>query len=266
MTDIALDQTSVTDPLPSGRIAMWLAIAADLMVFVGLFGAFVVLRTGNAELFAKHMRTLDRGSAGVGALLLIASSGLMVLAARAARNRSTGKSCIALIAALLCAFAFLGSRALEYAVLLNHHTVIARERAGQPLIVFEGQRDWWNGDLMLVISGYAAPVPDDFDVHAVSMQDIAQMPPPGTLRSMEIPAEIFQDIRYGPGKNIFYAIWYTLTGVHLVHLAAAMIAIVILIVQRLRKKALPRHVEYVALFWHFMVSIGLLLFPLFYLR
>ena len=249
---------------------MWLLIASDLMFFVGLIGAIIVLRAGNNLLFANHVKQLSKETSGAGALLLAISSGTMFIAVRAARQKSVFRCSIALLATLLFASAFMGSRLLEFATTLNHHTILARERAGDPLVVFDGQIDWWNADPKptRIIDGFAAPVPADFDVHAISEEDVARLArqSTGNPKEFTLPAEIFQDVRYGPAKNIFYASWYTLTAAHLVHVAVGAIAILLLLIQNLLKKLVLNQVECVALFWHFIVMLGIVLIPLLYLR
>jgi len=248
---------------------MWLVLASDLMFFLGLVGAFIVLRAGNAHLFADHVKGLNKGLAGAGVLALSLSSVMMFIAVRAARLRLMRRCCIALVATLLCGGSFAAVRLIEYSNALNHHTMVARQTDGDPLVVFDGQIDWWNGEPKntRIIDGYAAPDPSDFDPHTISEEDIAALSPEGARSAKEftLPAEVFQDIPYGPGKNIFYANWFTLTGAHLFHVGAGMLAITFLLIQNLRKKLPLIQAECVGLFWHFTVMVGIVLFPLIYL-
>jgi cytochrome c oxidase subunit 3 len=270
MTTTVANVAEPTDLLPPGRIAMWLVIASDLMFFVGLVGAFIVLRAGNPVLFADHARELQRGSGVVESVALLISSAMMFAAVRARRNGQIKKSAWALLATVLCAGGFIALRSIEYADLLNHHTIVARENDSDPLLVFDGQIDWWNGyaPSQRYIDGYAAPVPADFDPHVVSEKGIEMLSPRGAREATEfpVPAKVFEDVRYGPGKNIFYAGWFTLTGAHLVHVVAGVIAIGVLLVQMGRDRASPIQMECVGLYWHFMVLVGVCLFPLLYLR
>jgi heme/copper-type cytochrome/quinol oxidase subunit 3 len=258
------------DPLPPERIAMWLALASDLMFFVGLTGAVIVLRSGNASLFADHIKGLNRGLGWAGAVALAMSSVAMVIAVRAARTRSTMICCVALLATLTCAGTFAGLRIIEYADALDHHTIVARPTDGAPLMVFDGRIDWWDGVAARgnrILDGYAAPIPPDFDPHVVSEEDVSRLSPTGTAHPSELylPAATFQDVRYGPGKNVFYASWFTLTAAQLFHIAVGMIASAVLLVQFLRKKATVRQAEYLGLYWHFCVMIGLFMFASYYL-
>jgi heme/copper-type cytochrome/quinol oxidase subunit 3 len=234
------------------------------MFFLGLAGAFLVLRAGNKNLFAEDVTGLSQGlaQAGLGALLL--SSVMMFVAVRAARRGSDVDCNRALKATLLSAAAFIGLRSMEYSNALAHHTIVARSAASDPLIVYDGSVSTMGGRRTL--TGFAAPLPADFDPHTISQSDVAKLSQGiGHPKTFLLPADFFQDVRYGPGKNIFYATWFTLTGAHLVHAAAGLIAIGLLMYLMPRKRASAKHVEYVALYWQFVVLVGFILFPLMYL-
>lgn len=82
-----------------------------------------------------------------------------------------------------------------------------------------------------------------------------------TLKS----GDISQAITYGPWKNIFYACYFTTTGVHGLHVVGGIVALVLLLGHALRGKLLPAHTEYVGLYWHFVDLVWIFLFPLLYL-
>jgi heme/copper-type cytochrome/quinol oxidase subunit 3 len=252
-------------PLPPARIAMWFVIVADLMFFVGLLGAFLVLRSGNAALFADHEAGLNKSQAQWSMLVLICSSLTMFIAVKAARSGTADRCRSMLLMTLLLGAAFTGLRGLEYSNALNHHTIVARQSESNPMVLLDGRVEQFAGKQTL--DGYAVPLPANADAHLMSQNDIAQLSTRGvgSVRRFILPSEIFQDIRYGPGKNIFYACWYTLTGVHLVHVAVGLIAIGTLLLLSKKKPLLAKHVENVGLFWHFVIAVGVLLFPLIYL-
>jgi nitric oxide reductase NorE protein len=71
-----------------------------------------------------------------------------------------------------------------------------------------------------------------------------------------------------PGKNVFYEYYYVLTGIHLTHLMAGMVVLVV--IRRIsRKKDLQakdvRAIETGASFWHVVDLLWMVLFPLLYL-
>jgi cytochrome c oxidase subunit III len=76
---------------------------------------------------------------------------------------------------------------------------------------------------------------------------------------------IAQDITYGPWKNIFFACYFTLTGIHGLHVVGGIIALGLLLIQAMRGKIFPHHTEYIGLYWHFVDLVWIFLFPLLYL-
>jgi cytochrome c oxidase subunit 3 len=78
-------------------------------------------------------------------------------------------------------------------------------------------------------------------------------------------ARVSQDITYGPWKNTFFASYFTLTGIHGIHVLGGIIALTILLLQSFRGKIFAPHTEYVGLYWHFVDLVWIFLFPLLYL-
>lgn len=148
-------------------------------------------------------------------------------------------------------------------------------QAGPGVFVYDGHvRTSDSGEI--VLRGYRMPMPvatdyhGIFDIHLVSEQDVKA----GAINAGEgaeereysiPPSLVGTDIAYGPFKNIFYASYFTLTGIHGLHVIAGIIPLLILCIQALRGKLFAAHTEYVGLYWHFVDLIWIFLFPLLYL-
>ena len=122
--------------------------------------------------------------------------------------------------------------------------------------------------------GYRMPMESEFDIHHISEKYIKEHGgEPVELKHGEEPkpeniiagADITDQIVYGPWKNIFYASYFALTGVHGIHVLGGMIPISILLIQALRGKLFPPQTEYTGLYWHFVDLVWIFLFPLLYL-
>lgn len=354
------------DPTPPGKIGIWLFLASEIMFFVAILGTYVILRAGSPELFAKHAAALSKVLAGINTLVLLFSSFTMARAVDAAQKQNHRQVTGFLALTILCAFAFLGIKAIEYSNKAYHETIVARGddtvtvkypgsgplyfvmtradgqifngsgfehrtaanwpkyavplkpaspgeftgtipagaagntvvvyaqasaeparsdkrlhlgdgdvTAGAGLFLYDGHvKDSGGGTLTL--RGYRMPMTDaldargGFDIHLISEEDVKA----GAKRAGEPSGEqeyhieesnIGSSIVYGPWKNIFYASYFALTGIHGLHVLAGIIPLAILLIQSFRGKLFPAHTEYVGLYWHFVDLVWIFLFPLLYL-
>lgn len=77
--------------------------------------------------------------------------------------------------------------------------------------------------------------------------------------------EYTSEIRAGftPGTGIFWSFYYTMTGLHALHvLAGALVNFILFAGGRIRN---PHRVELAGLYWHFVDIVWIFLFPLLYL-
>ncbi len=102
---------------PSGDLAIWIFIIAELVVFAIFFAAYAFTRANHVEMFNDSQLTLDRNLALLNTLSLITSSYFAVRAVAAMREDKARQCFNWLIAALLMGLAFLIVKSIEY----NHH-------------------------------------------------------------------------------------------------------------------------------------------------
>ncbi|WP_428937226.1 cytochrome c oxidase subunit 3 [Fontivita pretiosa] len=254
------------DPTPPGKIGIWLFLASEIMFFIGVLGSYIVLRSGSPALFAKHAEALSKTLAGINTLVLILSSVTMYIAVDSAHSGRRGRTIAALLATILCGLTFMGIKYVEYEAKFTHHTLVARESpTGGPVYVYDGHVHAQGDERTLV--GYRADTADipGFNIHLVSEHDVKNASRQTEPREFAMPQVVAQDITYGPWKNIFYASYFTTTGVHGAHVVGGIIALSLLLAHALRGKVLPAHTEYVGLYWHFVDLVWIFLFPLLYL-
>lgn len=69
------------------------------------------------------------------------------------------------------------------------------------------------------------------------------------------------------GENLFFSLYYAMTGLHGIHVLVGMILLLVYAVLILKKSAETMHtsLENVGLYWHLVDVIWIFLFPLFYL-
>jgi heme/copper-type cytochrome/quinol oxidase subunit 3 len=95
-------------------LGMWLFIASEVMLFGGLFSAYVLLRSGAAE-WPLGREVLDVGRGAVNTVVLLASAACVRAAHAASLHTSVRRVRWMLAAASAFGLAFLGFKSAEYA-------------------------------------------------------------------------------------------------------------------------------------------------------
>jgi cytochrome c oxidase subunit 3 len=268
------------DPTPPGKIGIWMFLASEIMFFMGILGSYIILRSNQHELFARHAEALSKPLAGLNTLVLIFSSLTMALSVDAAQKGDRKKVFVGLLVTLLCACGFLVIKTIEYRAKYYHHTIVARDTSDGRTYVYDGHEQSHDANSITLQADRKELLPGHpFDIHLVSEMDVkgepegtephvAEARPERTAgeRSWTLQrADIAQDMRYGPAKNLFYGCYFTLTGIHGLHVIGGIVAIFFLFVQSARGKLFPAQTEYVGLYWHFVDLVWIFLFPLLYL-
>jgi cytochrome c oxidase subunit 3 len=75
------------------------------------------------------------------------------------------------------------------------------------------------------------------------------------------------DHHLGPWAGRFWSFYFTMTGLHALHLLAGIVVNAMLLIQAVRRRLLraAHRVEIAGLYWHFVDIVWIFLFPLFYL-
>ena len=104
-----------------GKLAMWIFLASEIMFFTGFFGAFIVLRNSNLELFSHSAAELTKGYALLNTFILIGSSLTMALSVLNLEKGNIGKFKLFLGLTILCGFGFIIVKTIEYTTKFSHH-------------------------------------------------------------------------------------------------------------------------------------------------
>ena len=100
---------------PPGDLAIWIFIAAELLVFAVFFASYAFTRASHVDLFNHFQLQLDRNLALINTLLLITSS-YFVVRALAAMREEDRRQCVGwLMGALAMGALFLVIKFSEYA-------------------------------------------------------------------------------------------------------------------------------------------------------
>ncbi|HKT80387.1 MAG TPA: cytochrome c oxidase subunit 3 [Vicinamibacterales bacterium] len=179
--------------LANGKLGVWLFLASEVMLFGGLFSAYIILRTGS---FEWPRGELNVWLGAINTVLLISSSVTMVLAWATLKLRDFGKHKIYLALTIVLATVFLINKYFEYA---DHFA---------------------RGE--------------------------------------------------GPWHSNFLGIYFTLTGLHGLHILGGIIVMLYLLLPgaKLYQKnpeQFTNRIEYTGLYWHFVDLVWIFLFPILYL-
>ena len=240
----------------SGKLGMWIFLATEILLFGGLFCAYAVYRSIHPEIFVYAHRFLDKALGAINTAVLICSSFTMAWAVRCAqlgRQRALVRLLVATIALAAC---FLGIKYIEY------------------------QHKWkegllWGKYFRAKLEQPAGPPtarPTPAPTPAFNPDERSLIPPaaegPGGLAKRG-PEPLLASSP-GPPKDVqvFFAVYFTMTGLHGIHVIAGMIVLALMLVRATKGEFGPTYftpVDLAGLYWHLVDLIWIFLFPLLYL-
>ena len=183
--------------LYNGKLGIWLFLASEVMLFGGLFSAYIFLRTG-VDNWPAGTEYLDVKLATLNTLFLISSSVTMVMSWASLKLNDFKKFKFYSGTTLLFAFGFLVIKYFEYSAKFSH------------------------------------------------------VPP------------------YLPSTNNFLGIYFTMTGLHVLHVIGGIVVIGYYFgpgskMWKADPERFTNRIEIVGLYWHFVDLVWIFLFPVLYL-
>jgi cytochrome c oxidase subunit 3 len=258
----------------NAKVGIWLFLASEVMLFGALFSSYILLRVGAAPGAWPHgLLNVWLGMANT--IVLIVSSITVVMAWASLKLKDFGKFKKYQAVTLLCAVTFLCIKSYEYHDKFTHYEVdmkpgaVAEIEGGQPVTLKTG--DFLDGHILrqdaekLVVHG-----------HIVNQEEAAKVThawQESEIKEVEITVKQ-EDIKYkenfGPWHNTYTAIYFTLTGLHALHVIGG--ALVIFFIWgplsgmwKTDPERYTNRIEISGLFWHFVDLVWIFLFPVLYL-
>jgi cytochrome c oxidase subunit 3 len=251
----------------AGKLGMWLFLATEILLFGGLFCAYAVYRANHPEIFVYAHRFLDVRLGAINTVVLICSSLTMALAVRCAQCVQRRGLIVCLALTFLCGGTFLGIKYAEY-----------RHKWKEGLLW--GTRYHPSEEHE---AGTHAPAPAA--APASRPQTSAPTTGPEAERSKIAPAAVGPSglapwvigrnapaAPHAPGEprnvQIFFGIYFSMTGLHGLHVIAGMTVLAWLLVRAIRGDFAGGYftpVDLGGLYWHLVDLIWIYLFPLLYL-
>ena len=238
----------------NAKVGMWLFLASEVMLFGGLFSAYILLRVAALEGTWPHgWLSVPLGTLNTLILALSAVTTLMAWASCKARLFDRYKVFQAIT--LLLAVIFICIKSYEYHDKLRHYEIVLKDGRIADGHLVENRP----GELVLH-GRYVAN-------HAELMDGRH----PGAQEEIRIErAQIQRMQNYGPAHNTFTAIYFTLTGLHGLHVIGGMLVFAYLwgpgsAMWKTEPERFTNRVEVAGLFWHFVDLVWIFLFPVLYL-
>jgi cytochrome c oxidase subunit 3 len=237
----------------AGKLGIWLFLATEILLFGGLFCAYAIYRANHPEIFVYAHKFLDKLLGGTNTVILLCSSLTMAWAVRASQLGQQKLLIALLTLTLLGGCGFMGIKYVEYKAKWEHgllpgtHFAPHAEPDGTPA------------------PSNAAPRPAA--VPAGTIQPAAQGPAGRAEAATDVPEEPKHGHRPS-NVQIFFGIYFLMTGLHGLHVLAGMGAIGWILVRSVKGQFGPAYytpVDFVGLYWHLVDLIWIFLFPLLYL-
>jgi cytochrome c oxidase subunit III len=242
--------------LYNAKLGIWLFLASEVMLFGGLFSSYILERVGaDAGTWPHGWLNVPLGTLNTAILSLSAITTLMAWVACKTRNYGQFKLFHALT--LVCAVAFLGVKTYEYRDKFLHYEVQLKDGRIADGHLIESKPDH------IVLHGRFV------SSHAELMQ--RPVGKAAELSEIELKTEEISSMdNYGPWHNTYLAMYFTLTGLHALHILGGAIVIGYLWsfgsgMWYTDHQRFTNRVEVSGLFWHFVDLVWIFLFPVLYL-
>lgn len=252
----------------NAKMGIWLFLASEVMLFGGLFSAYVLLRVGAIPGTWPH-GWLDIKLGTINTVVLATSAITTLLAWVACKVRQFGKFKFFHGCTIILGLTFLCLHGMEYHDEWEHYEVkLASGKIADGHLI-EKSKDFnlANKTGSLKLEGR---VVDDsrelVDLHTPAARAALAHEEELTINAGDIASME----NYSPKHNTFTAIYYTMTGLHGLHVLGGTLVIFYLWGPGSRMyftdpERFTNRVEISGLFWHFVDLVWIFLFPLFYL-
>jgi cytochrome c oxidase subunit 3 len=271
----------------NAKVGIWLFLASEVMLFGALFSSYILLRVGAPDGTWVHgMLNIPIGTFNT--FVLITSSVTVVLGWASLQLGNFGRYKFYQAITILCALGFLGIKSFEYADKFKHYEVwlkapVTVKHGDKEVqtdrllghIEYEGKHQYfWNTHTLKdkkVESFKFAPDPIHYTMTPKEMAHARAESKGHAHEEIEIKsADVKRLQAFVPAHSTYFAIYFTLTALHGLHVLGG--AIVIFYIwgpgAKMWKTDPQRYinrVEVSGLFWHFVDLVWIFLFPIIYL-
>jgi cytochrome c oxidase subunit 3 len=255
----------------NAKVGIWLFLASEVMLFGALFSAYILLRVGaDPGTWPQGLLNIPIGTFNT--TVLITSSVTVVLAWAALKMGNFASYRRYQAVTILCALGFLGIKSFEYKDKWTHYEVWMNDGTRMTGHI-EGSPYFWKTETLAKKKLESIKFSKDPD-HYTTPRDqrrAAASHEGGHHEAMEIKtADIKRLSAFVPGHSTYFAIYFTLTALHGLHVLGGALVIAYIWgpgakMWRTDPERYTNRVEVSGLFWHFVDLVWIFLFPVLYL-
>jgi cytochrome c oxidase subunit 3 len=250
--------------LYNAKLGIWLFLASEVMLFGGLFSSYVLLRVGAAPGYWPH-GWLDVRFGTLNTIILALSAITTLLAWVACKVGQFKKFKFFHACTLLLALTFLCVKMYEYHDKWIHYEIKLTDGTFADGHLVEKSADFDLAKKTGTVTLQGRIVNDETLLYDLRSQKNIQ------LKEVIVNAADIKSMQnYGPWHNTFLAIYFTLTGLHALHILGGSIVIGYLWgpgskMWKRDPERFTNRIEVSGLFWHFVDLVWIFLFPVLYL-
>ena len=242
--------------LYNAKVGIWLFLASEVMLFGALFSSYILLRVGATEGYWPH-GWLNVPVGTCNTLVLITSSITTVMAWASLKMNQFSRFKLFHACTLCLALTFVGIKSYEYHDKFIHYEITLSDGR-----IADGHLVEKTPEQVVISGHYVTDRKELYDLHAHKQP---------AHEEITIPrAQIKRMDNYGPWHNTYTAIYFTLTGLHALHVIGGAIVIGFLWgpgskLWQHDPERFTNRIEVSGLFWHFVDLVWIFLFPVLYL-
>lgn len=255
----------------NAKLGIWLFLASEVMLFGGLFSSYILLRVGaDPQTWPQGLLNIPVGTFNTA--VLITSSVTVVLGWSALQMNNFSAYRKYQFVTIVCAALFLIVKCgYEYPEKFKHYEVWMKDGKTRLTGHIEGNPFFLTDQKLKARNIESIKFHPDAHHYAEPATAHATAAGETHAEAMEIKtADIKRLSAYVPAHSTYFAIYFTLTALHGLHVLGGGIVIAYLWGPgaKLWRKDPVRYtnrVEVSGLFWHFVDLVWIFLFPVFYL-
>jgi cytochrome c oxidase subunit III len=234
----------------ASTFGMWVFLLTEIMMFGGLFAAYLIYRIQYYPAFEAASRSINVSWGFANTLVLLGSSFTMAMAVWAAQKGIRKQQMLWLVLTMILGAAFLGVKAVEYNDKYEECHIPGH-------IIGKGFNAWGGCDAKNPKLGNIA---EEIQQHAGEALVSGY---PNTIVPSDVAAE-----QTAKQTEIFFSFYFAMTGLHAFHMIIGLGLLTWLLIRASRGQFGTEYytpMELGGLYWHFVDIVWIFLFPLLYL-